>query len=84
VLAGPRRAVGGVISGVDESLHVQVRQPAGLLGEYCCLPAGGQGSPWSVSVPVTSSQPGAVTVVVSTGGHYANIERFAITGLRAG
>jgi hypothetical protein len=34
-------------------------------------------------VPVSGAAPGAVTVVVSTGGHYANIERFAITGLRA-
>lgn len=75
--------VGGIVSGVDESLHVQARQISGLLGEFCCLPAGGQRSPWSVSVPMSPAQPGAVTVVVSTGGHYAAIERFAITGLRA-
>lgn len=79
----PILAVGGIISGVDESLHVQARQLSGLVGESCCLPAGGQRSPWSVSVPITGTVPGAVTVVVSTGGHYANIERFAITGLRA-
>ncbi len=81
--AQPVLTVGGVISGVDESLHVQARQLSGLVGESCCLPAGGQRSPWSVSVPITGTVPGAVTVVVSTGGHYANIERFAITGLRA-
>jgi hypothetical protein len=75
--------VGGIVSGVDESLHVQARQISGLLGEFCCLPAGGQRSPWSVSVPMSPAQPGAVTAVVSTGGHYAAIERFAITGLRA-
>jgi hypothetical protein len=75
--------VGGIVSGVDESLHVQARQISGLLGEFCCLPAGGQRSPWSASVPISPAQPGAVTVVVSTGGHYAAIERFAITGLRA-
>ena len=79
----PLLTVGGVISGVDESLHIQARQPAGLVGEFCCLPAGGQRSPWSAVVPIAATQPGAVTVVVSTGGHYANIERFAITGLRA-
>lgn len=81
--AQPVLTVGGVISGVDESLHVQARQLSGLVGESCCLPAGGQRSPWSVSVPITGTVPGAVTVVVSTGGHYANIERFAITGLRS-
>jgi hypothetical protein len=79
----PVLAVGGIISGVDESLHVQARQLSGLIGESCCLSAGGQRSPWSVSVPVSGAAPGAVTVVVSTGGHYAAIERFAITGLRA-
>jgi hypothetical protein len=79
----PLLTVGGTISGVDESLHVQARQLAGLIGEFCCLPAGGQRSPWSAVVPISPVQPGAVTVVVSTGGHYANIERFAITGLQS-
>lgn len=82
--AQPVLTVGGVISGVDESLHVQARQSSGLIGEYCCLPAGGQSSPWSVTLTTAPAQPGAVTVVVSTGGHYALIERFAVTGLRAG
>jgi hypothetical protein len=79
----PLLTVGGTISGVDESLHVQARQLSGLIGEFCCLPAGGQSSPWSATVPISPAQPGAVTVVVSTGGHYANIERFAITGLQS-
>jgi hypothetical protein len=79
----PVLAVGGIISGVDESLHIQARQLPGLIGEFCCVPAGGQRSPWSAAVPISGAGPGAVTVVVSTGGHYANIERFAITGLRA-
>lgn len=74
--------VGGTISGVDESLEIQARQGQGLLGEFCCIPAGGQGSRWSAILPISGAQPGAVTVVVSTGGHVAAIERFAITGLR--
>jgi hypothetical protein len=73
--------VGGTISGVDESLEIQARQSSGVLGEFCCVPAGGQGSRWSATVPVSGAQPGAVTVVVSTGGHLFPIERFAITGL---
>lgn len=75
--------VGGTISGVDESLHVQARQASELLGEFCCVPAGGQKAPWSATLPIAARGPGVVTVVVSTGGHYAQIERFAVTALRA-
>lgn len=81
----PVTEVGGRISGVDESLRVQARQQsAGLVGEFCCVPAGGEQEPWSATLSIAATPPGAVTVVVSTGGHYAQIERFAITGLRAG
>lgn len=75
--------VGGTISGVDESLHIQVRQSSELLGEFCCVPGGGERTPWSASVPVSTPRPGVVTVVVSTGGHVALVERFAVTALRA-
>lgn len=75
--------VGGIITGVDESLHVQARQASELLGEFCCVPAGGQRAPWSATLPIAARGPGVVTVVVSTGGHYAQIERFAVTALRA-
>lgn len=78
----PLVEVGGTISGVDESLEIQARQSSGVLGEFCCLPAGGQGSRWSARLGIAGAQPGAVTVVVSTGGHLAAIERFAITALR--
>lgn len=81
--AQPTTEVGGTISGVDESLHIQARQSSRLVGEFCCVPAGGQQAPWSATVPITPVGPGVVTVVVSTGGHYALIERFAITALRA-
>jgi hypothetical protein len=75
---------GGTITGVDESLRLQVRQ-AGTqrpLGETCCIPAGGQTQRWTASVALEGAVDGALTLVVSTGGHVADVERFAITGLR--
>jgi hypothetical protein len=77
--------VGGTVSGVDESLQVQVRQMSSTeaLGEACCLPAGGTDSPWEMTVAdVAPATDPAVTVVVFTGGHVQDVERFAITGLR--
>jgi hypothetical protein len=76
--------VGGKITGVDESLRVEVRQPSSErpLGTSCCVPAGGERQPWSATVTFKGATAPAVTVVVSTGGHIQDIERFAITGLR--
>ncbi|RDI68295.1 Gmad2 immunoglobulin-like domain-containing protein [Nocardia pseudobrasiliensis] len=76
--------VGGRITGVDESLRVQIRalghqQP---VGEAPPTAAGGTNSPWSVTVPFSGACPGALTVAVATGGHAAGVERFAITGVR--
>jgi hypothetical protein len=76
--------VGGRITGVDESIRVQVRQlssPAPL-GEYCCLPAGGENTPWSATVEFGGASGAPLTIVASTGGHVADVERFAITGVR--
>lgn len=77
--------VGGTVTGVDESLQVQVRQMSSTepLGASCCLPAGGTDTPWEMTVDVArqATDP-AVTVVVFTGGHVQDVERFAITGLR--
>ncbi|MGV9798732.1 hypothetical protein ACWDTP_11820 [Mycobacterium sp. NPDC003449] len=84
--AGPDIEAGGTITGVDESLHLQVRQSTqdDVLGDYCCLPAGGQQRPWSARVELaTPARPGALTLVVWTGGHIASVEKFAVTGLRA-
>lgn len=78
---------GGTVSGVDESLRLQVRQSFqdGEVGGYCCLPAGGEAAPWTVEVTTTEAvRPGVATLVVSTGGHVAEIERFAVTGVRFG
>ncbi len=83
---GPVIDAGGTISGVDESLRLLVLQStqAGPLGESCCVPAGGQQQPWSSRVGFAGAQPGTVVLSVSTGGHVADVESFAVTGLRVG
>lgn len=77
---------GGKITGVDESLRVDVRQPSSEkpIGTYCCLPAGGENQPWSAKVSFKGATDPALTIVVSTGGHIQDVERFAITALRTG
>jgi hypothetical protein len=76
---------GGTITGVDESLHLQVRQSTqgNALGDYCCVPAGGESRPWSAKFSILPPQPGALMLVVWTGGHVADVEKFSVTGLRA-
>lgn len=75
--------VGGRITGVDESLRVQVRQASSEspIGGACCLPAGGQDTPWQTMVSFSRATDPALTIVVSTGGHVQGVERFAITGV---
>jgi hypothetical protein len=77
--------VGGRVTGVDESLAVQVRtlgQP--VLARPTSVPAGGENAPWSTSVAF-AARPGAVlTIAVAPGGHVQDVERFAITAARAG
>ena len=76
--------VGGRISGVDESIRVQVRQSSteSPLGESCCLPAGGSNTPWHTTVAFHGATDPVVTIVASTGGHLQGVERFAVTGVR--
>lgn len=74
--------VGGQVTGVDESIRVQVRQLSGVLGESCCLAAGGENTPWTATVSYEGAGGAALTIVASTGGHAADVERFAITGVR--
>ena len=76
--------VGGRITGVDESLRVQVRQASSEapIGESCCLPAGGQDASWETTVSFSGATAPALTIVVSTGGHVQGVERFAITAVR--
>jgi hypothetical protein len=79
--------VGGRITGVDESLRVQVRATgeSGVLGEVVGIPAGGAKQPWSARVSFRGSAGTVRTLVVSTGGHAGpGVERFAITGVRVG
>jgi hypothetical protein len=73
--------VGGHITGVDENITVVVLpQPQDSSGGAGAgLPAGGQHSPWQLSVPFT--QRGVLTIVASTGGHLIEHERFAIQGV---
>jgi hypothetical protein len=78
--------IGGKVTGVDESLRAEVHRlgASGPVGSFCCQPAGGQASPWSLSVPFHATPGQVVTIVVHTGGHVAAVERFAVTGARAG
>jgi len=76
--------VAGTITGVDESLHVQVRQPdfPGKLGDVSGIPAGGQNTPWHATVSFSGASNQVLTIAVSTGGHVSSVERFAVTGVR--
>jgi hypothetical protein len=74
---------GGRITGVDESLRVAVIDTDGrTLGRVDGIPAGGEGTPWSATVSYARPAGAIVTVVVSTGGHVAEVERFAVTAVR--
>lgn len=73
--------VGGRITGVDESIKVHVQQlhANGVLGERCCVPAGGEHTPWSASVTFSTPTDPIVIISASTGGHLQAVERFAVT-----
>jgi len=75
--------VGGKITGVDESIKVQVRESAtqGPAGTYCCQPGGGSNTPWSATVTFHATGQ-VLTIAAATGGHVAAVERFAVTGVR--
>jgi hypothetical protein len=77
--------VGGRITGVDESLRVQVRGTGSEtpLGEVGGLPAGGDNRPWSATVSFRASSGTVRTLVVSTASHVEpGVGRFAIMGVR--
>jgi hypothetical protein len=77
--------VGGRITGVDESILVQVRQPSSErpLGSAPGVPAGGENQPWSTRVSFRGATDAVLTIVASTGGHLLGVERFAITAIRS-
>jgi hypothetical protein len=74
--------VGGKITGVDESIRTDVHQLASAtaVGTHCCTAAGGQASPWSDTVTFHAASGQVITIVVSTGGHVSDVERFSVTG----
>lgn len=80
---GSPLTVGGRITGVDESITIHVRRPGSdtPLGEQSSLPAGGEKAPWSGKVTFTAQPGRTLTVVASTGGHIAEVERFTVTGV---
>ncbi|MCF6475999.1 hypothetical protein FAF44_47825 [Nonomuraea sp. MG754425] len=75
--------VGGRVTGVDESIRVQVGRPGAdrPLAQRCCLSAGGEDAPWSARLPIPARPGRTLTIVASTGGHVAQVERFAVTGV---
>ena len=77
---------GGTITGVDENIRVTVHalKSGTPAGTYCCKAAGGTKSPWSATVTFQASAGQVLTIAASTGGHIAAVERFAVTGVRAG
>jgi hypothetical protein len=78
--------VGGTITGVDESIGVTVHTMSAQVpvGAYCCRAAGGARSPWSARVTFLATPGQVITIAAATGGHVAAVERFAVTGARAG
>jgi hypothetical protein len=75
--------VGGRITGVDESVRIQIRRASKgtPVGTSCCVSAGGERTPWSAQVTFTGTSGQVLTVAASTGGHLAEVERFAVTGV---
>ena len=76
--------VAGTITGVDENIRVSVHQQSSstALGEFCCLPAGGQDAPWETAVSFANATDSVVVISASTGGHIQQIERFVFTAIR--
>ena len=78
-------STGGTITGVDESITVKVLQPgsAAPVAVSCCHAAGGTGSPWSIVISGPLPNHGNLIIAAATGGHVAQVERFAVTGVRS-
>jgi hypothetical protein len=77
--------VGGRISGIEDSIRVQVRELSapGPLVDSCCHGAlSGISKPWHTAVLVPASSPGVLTVVASHDSGVSAVAQFAVTGLR--
>jgi hypothetical protein len=83
---GAAITVAGRITGVDENIRVSVRQQGTApVGQFCCQAAGGDNSPWTVTVHLqASASAGVAAIVASTGGHVQAVERFAVIGVLVG
>jgi hypothetical protein len=82
---GSPLTVSGWVTGVDESIRIEVRQLSSAvpIGTHCCVAAGGDRQPWSARVGFRGATDQiALTIVASTGGHVQGVERFAITGIQ--
>lgn len=75
----------GLITGADESIRLEVRQPSSThpIGTSCCVPTGGTSQRWSARVTFKDAIDPALTLIASTGGHVHSVERFAITAIRS-
>jgi len=80
-VASPVR-VGGQVTGVDESLHVQLRSlgSSTAVADRCCIAAGGEHQPWSTQVTFERAAD-PLLIAVSTGGHLQAVEHFAFTAV---
>jgi chemotaxis response regulator CheB len=79
-----RRGGGGTITGADEHPGHGAPPVGARAGRHLLLPGGRRyQQPWSASVTFHATPGEAVTIAASTGGPVA-VERFAVTGERAG
>ena len=78
-------SIGGTITGVDESITVKLFRPGSAtpVALSCCHAAGGTSSPWSVVISGPLPTHGNLIIAASSGGHIAQVERFAVTGVRS-
>jgi len=76
--------VGGLITGVDESItvHVQQLHANGNFDEKCCIAAGGTDMRWSASLSFSAPTDPVLIVSAVTGGHIQANERFAVTAVK--
>jgi hypothetical protein len=84
-VVGSPLVVGGRVTGVDENLRVLVLGPTSAtpLAASAGLPAGGERTPWSTTLRFRAPPGTVLLIAVSTGGHRAAVEAFAITAARA-
>ncbi|MGN6607549.1 MAG: hypothetical protein ACTHMS_11155 [Jatrophihabitans sp.] len=74
---------GGHITGVDENIQAFTMDAAGhRSAAVCCVPAGGEHAPWSITVRAPAASTGSFAVVAWTGGHVQAHERFALQGVQ--